>query len=324
MLDKFGWTGSDPVQRYMRNNVVKLIFLILGLLGGLVFLFVLDSPRAEFNLVACDVGQGDALLAFYKTDQILIDGGPNSSVLDCLSRYMPFWDKKIELVVLTHPEKDHFRGLIDVFENYKVDTFLALPIDSSSQEYGLLKDKVGSGRVRVIEPDVGKEVRVGLMHFVILHPSQKFLAENSSFKEVEKIDQNTSVLGARTTSKSPNDFSINLILSFGEFDALLTGDLSPSSALEVESAFSSLGLSSKLPLEYIKVPHHGSKNGLTQDLLELVKPKVAVISVGKNSYGHPHKEMLDMLSSFGVSVFRTDEIGDVVVSSDGKKFWVKR
>lgn len=308
----------------MKNNLVKLSFLLLGLVGALVFLFVFYSPPPEFNLVACNVGQGDALLAFYKTDQILIDGGPNSSVLDCLSRYMPFWDKKIELVVLTHPEKDHFRGLIDVFENYKVDTFLALPIDSSSQEYSLLKEKVGSGGVRVIEPDVGKEVRVGLIHFVILHPSQSFLAENSSVKRTGQIDQKSAVLGARTTSKSPNDFSINLILSFGGFDALLTGDLSPASSLDVESAFSSLGLSSKLSVEYIKIPHHGSKNGLTQELLELIRPKVAVISVGKNSYGHPHKEILDMLSSFGVPVFRTDQTGDVVVASDGKNFWVKR
>ncbi len=306
-----------------KNNLKKFVFLVLELLAALAFLFVFYSPLAEFNLVACNVGQGDAILAFYKTDQILIDGGPDTSVLDCLSRYMPFWDKKIELVVLTHPEKDHFRGLIDVFENYEVDTLLALPIDSSSREYGLLKEKVGRGGTRVVEPDVGKEVRVGLIHFVILHPSQSFLAENSSAKDVGQIDQNSSVLGARTTAKSPNDFSINLILSFGEFDALLTGDLSPTSALDVESAFSSLSLSSKLSVEYIKIPHHGSKNGLTQDLLELIKPKVAVISVGKNAYGHPHKEILDMLSAFSIKVFRTDQMGDVVFASDGKRFWVK-
>ncbi len=306
-----------------KNNLTKFIFLVLGLFVALVFLFAFYSPQPEFNLVACKVGQGDAILAFYKTDQVLIDGGPDSSVLDCLSRYMPFWDKKIELVVLTHPEKDHFRGLIDVLENYNVDTLLALPIDSSSREYSLLKEKVGSGGVRVIEPDVGKEVRVGLMHFVILHPSQSFLAENSSVKELGQVNQNDSVLGARTTSKNPNDFSINLILSFGEFDALLTGDLSPSSSLEVESTFSSLNLSSKLSVEYIKIPHHGSKNGLTQDLLELIKPKVAVISVGKNSYGHPHKEILEMLSAFGVKVFRTDQMDDIIVASDGKRFWVK-
>lgn len=308
----------------MKKSLVKSIFSILTILTALVFLFVFYSPRTEFHLVACNVGQGDALLAFYKTDQILIDGGPNSSVLDCLSRYMPFWDKKIEVVVLTHPEKDHYRGLIDVFENYEVDTFLALPIDSSSQEYSLLKEKVGSAGVRVIEPDMGEEVRVGLMHFVILHPSQLFLAENSVIKDTTALGQDSLILGARTTSKKPNDFSVNLLLSFGEFDALLTGDISPSASVEVESAFSSLGFPSKLSVEYIKVPHHGSKNGLTQSLLELVKPKLAVISVGKNSYGHPHKEILDMLSAFGVSVLRTDQGRDVVVVSDGKKFWIKK
>ena len=308
----------------MLKNWLKPTFSILAILTALVFLFVFYSPRPEFNLVACNVGQGDAFLAFYKTDEILIDGGPNSSVLDCLSRYMPFWDKKIELVVLTHPEKDHYRGLIDVFENYQVDTFLALPIDSSSREYNLLKEKVGGAGVRVIEPDMGKEVRVGMMRFVILHPSQSFLTENSVVKDTGSVGQDPSVLGARTTSKKPNDFSISLILSFGEFDALMTGDLSPSSSPEVESAFSSLDFSSNLSVEYIKVPHHGSKNGLTQSLLELVKPKLAVISVGKNSYGHPHREILDMLSEFGVSILRTDQSEDVVVASDGKKFWIKK
>ncbi|MBU0569553.1 MBL fold metallo-hydrolase, partial [Patescibacteria group bacterium] len=79
---------------------------------------------------------------------------------------------------------------------------------------------------------------------------------------------------------------------------------------------------SKGRVEYIKIPHHGSKNGLTQELLEASNPEVAVISVGKNSYGHPHKETLDLLARCNLQVFRTDEVGDVEVVSDGDRFWV--
>ncbi|BCX15064.1 MAG: metallo beta-lactamase superfamily lipoprotein [Patescibacteria group bacterium] len=303
----------------------RFFLFCLFLVASLVWLLVFSLPDNYFHLVACDVGQGDGILAYYKDTQVLIDGGPTSKILDCLSSHMPFWDRKIELVVLTHPEKDHYGGLLEVFRRYKVDSFLVSSLDSSSQEYQLLKNQVGSGGVKVIFPDEGKFIRLGMMHFVILHPSNQFLADNTLVKEKENDNQNISVLGARTTKIQANEFSINLILSFGEFDAWLSGDTTPAISDEVKTS-----LETALPtledglVEYIKVPHHGSKNGLTQDLLELLKPKVAVISVGKNSYGHPNPEILNMLSSFGVSVFRTDQMGDVEVISDGKEWKIKR
>ena len=302
----------------------RFFFGFLVLSSALVWLFVFLSPDDKFHLVACNVGQGDAILAYYKDNQVLIDGGPGKRVLDCLSRHMPFWDRKIEMVVLTHPEADHFGGLIEVFKRYNVEAFLASPLESSSQGYQLLKEEVGSRGVRVIEPDRGKNIGVGLMHFVILHPSHQFLAENSSLDTTSRNNQNVSVLGARTTNRGLNEFSINLILSFGEFDALLTGDIVPSASGEVEEAFKSALIFIKDgKIEYLKVPHHGSKNGLTQDLLELVRPKIAVISVGKNSYGHPSPEILKMLENAGASVFQTKEMGDVEVVSDGAGWRVR-
>lgn len=308
----------------MNSKLWRFIFIFLFLSSVLVWFFVFSSSDSNFHLVACDVGQGDSILAYYKNTQVLIDGGQGRSVVDCLDRHLPFWDRKLEMVVLTHPESDHFGGLLEVFKNYDVLSFLASPLDSSSQGYQLLKREVGSGGVKMISPDIGKIIRLGLMRFVILHPSHQFLAENSSLVGGVSNNQNVSVLGVRTTARNLNEFSINLVLSFGSFDALLTGDITPQVSKEVEEGFKSvLSLVQDGHIEYIKVPHHGSKNGLTQSLLELVKPKIAVISVGKNSYGHPSPEIIKMLEENNVSIFQTNQSGDVEIIFDGDSLKVK-
>lgn len=293
----------------------KYLFVFLALVAVLIWLAVLTYPKPRLKLVACDVGQGDAILAVYGKTQILVDGGVGNKVLDCLSRHIPFWDRQIELVVLTHPQLDHFGGLVEVFERFNVQVFLANNLDSSSQEYQALKTTVGVTGVRVVNPTEDTFVRVGLMQLDILHPSKMRLAEKLA-PDIDKEEDK--VLGAFITKEDPNDFSIVAKLTFGEFDALLTGDIMSPAIDEI------LKGGEVEDVEYIKVPHHGSKNGLTDELLVASTPEIAVISAGRgNSYGHPHKEVLDMLSRHKLQVFRTDETGDVVIESDGKNFWVK-
>src|SRR4030065_2211620 len=93
----------------------KYILATFCLMTIVVWFAVFTFPQKKLHIIACDVGQGDAILALYGSTQILIDGGPNDRVLGCLSKYLPFWDRKVELIILTHPEKDHFSGLIQVF-----------------------------------------------------------------------------------------------------------------------------------------------------------------------------------------------------------------
>jgi len=280
----------------------KYIFGLLALATITIWLAVLAAPDDRLRLIACDVGQGDAMLVVYGQSQILIDGGPDDSVLDCLASHMPFWDRRIELVILTHPQTDHFRGLIEVFRRYKIDVFLTLPLNSSTSAYQVLRNEVGGSKTEVLDATAGKVVRLGLMQLDIVHPTKDFLA------------------GANTSSGDPNDFSIVAILSFGEFEALLTGDIGPDVMDEV---IEQLALSGVEQVEYIKIPHHGSKNGLTKELLEASMPEVAVISVGKNPWGHPHKEVLEMLQERGVKIKRTDLDGDIKVVTDGKVWWLK-
>ena len=292
------------------KSIWKYIFGIIGLSFLALVLAGSSASDDKLHLISCDVGQGDAILAVYKGNQILIDGGPDRRVLDCLAKYMPFWDKKIELVILTHPQDDHYGGLIEVFRSYEVGTFVANQVDSSTAGYRVLKNLVEASGVRVVNPTNNTSFRLGLLYLDIVNPSITLASDNK-----EKTDEG--VLGAFTTKKDLNDYSVVAILSLGEFDALLTGDIGPNLIPEI------LARGEIKDVEYIKVPHHGSKNGLTQELLERSKPDVAVISAGKNNrYGHPHQEVVDMLNNSNIKIFGTYDDGDIEVITDGESWQI--
>ncbi|MBU0572408.1 MBL fold metallo-hydrolase [Patescibacteria group bacterium] len=288
----------------------KNIFLGLSLTLIVIWMAVIVYPEKKLHLIACDVGQGDAILATYGTTQILIDGGATNKVLDCLGRHIPFWDRKIEVVLLSHPQLDHFGGLSEVFKRFQVERFIATSLDSSSQAYEALISMVGGSGVQVINPTTGMAIRSGLLYLDIVWPTEDFqIAAGGTPRG--------NILGAFTSKKDSNDFSVVANLRLGEFDALLAGDIGPKIIEKI------IQTGNVRDVEYIKVPHHGSKNGLTKELLDATTPEVVVISVGKNSFGHPHKEILDLLKEYGVQVKRTDEDRDVEVISDGKSWWIE-
>ncbi|MHA2426608.1 MAG: ComEC/Rec2 family competence protein [Candidatus Hermodarchaeia archaeon] len=292
----------------------KYILAILALGASVVWLAVVSFPEERLRLIACDVGQGDAILAVYGEVQILVDGGPGNDVVECMSQYVPFWDREIEVVILTHPQKDHFGGLVEVFRQYDVETLLATSLDVSSSDYEVLKRLVGGSDTRVVNPTSGISIRVGLLQLDILWPTEEFVQSHSS---ISQGISSKNVLGAFTSTRDPNDFSIVTLLEFGDFEALMTGDINSKTMDSVIQA-DLIG-----DVDYIKIPHHGSKNGLSADLLRFSEPEIAVISVGKNNpYDHPHEEILKLLSDHGVRIMRTDRDGDVEIVSDGKRMWL--
>jgi competence protein ComEC len=307
----------------------KPLFSILILAVAAVWLAVFAVPDQKLHLVFCDVGQGDAILAEVGSIQVLVDGGPDNKVLDCLSHYMPFYDREIEVVVNTHPERDHYGGLVEVFRRYKVDNFLATQLDSGDPGYGVLKNLVGGSGAKVINPTAGSVIRVGLMQLDIVWPSEEFLAENlpnftRSLPAItgRLLNEDSSVLGAYTTSKSLNDFCIASVLRFKNFETVLSCDLQPPVIDQTISQFLAIQLSSHAAI--LKVPHHGSKNGLTKEFLDAVDPALAVISVGKNQWGHPNEETLKLLNDKKVKYLRTDQNGDIEIVSDGKNWETKK
>lgn len=272
----------------------KSIIYFLSLIAILVWLAVY-SVDTNLQIIACDVGQGDAILIQKNTTQILIDGGPNQSVLNCLGRHIPFWDKQIELVILTHPQEDHYGGLIDVFKTYKILNFGESNTTSSNQGYGALDKLVGGSGARLIPMQQGTSIGVGMIQLDTVWPKPNSEATNV------------------------NDDGVVTILKYAQFEALFTADVE-NEVSDILSEYSEIQ-----DLNYIKVNHHGSRNGMSQKLLNAVNPEVAVISSSaKNSYGHPHAEILKILNDKSIKTLRTDEIGDVVIKTDGEKFWAKK
>lgn len=274
----------------------KYIFAVLTLILSLVLIAFFGLPDSNVHIIACDVGQGDAILITYKDFQILTDGGPNDAVLKCLSDHMQFWDHKIEVVVLTNPDLDHYGGLISVLKRYKVDYYFKSYVTDSTQSYSVLEKVVGGIDAKVMSPQSGITIKYGLISLDIVHPKQDNIID---FKNAQ------------------NNYSTVTLLKYGQFRALLTGDAETQASDYIADEINTG------TVDYVKVNHHGSKNGLTKKLLNKLDPKIAVISCGKNNrYNHPSPEIIKMLEEKNVLIKRTDQDGEVEVITNGNDFWL--
>ncbi len=254
-----------------------------GILFGLVFLnlvswaVVLHFSHNYLEVVFFDVGQGDAI--FIETPfkhQILIDGGPDRErIIEKLVEEMPFWDRTIDLIVLTHLEEDHITGLLQVLKEYEVKNVLWSGL-GENEEWEILLKEEGARILR------GSRLSASDVFFEILNPLSG-------------------------ESENMNDSSIVLKMTYGNNSFLFTGDISSRKENEVA-----------VDVDVLKVAHHGSKYSTSSEFLEKTSPRVAVIQVGKNSYGHPTEEVLTRLENFGIKTLRNDIVGDVKIVSDGR------
>lgn len=275
----------------------KIVLISFVLIIGLIWAAIFSLPDNQLHLVFCDVGQGDAILIYQGSTQILIDGGPNQSILNCLSNHMPFWDREIEMMVATHPEADHITGLIDVVERYNVKQFVVNSLGKETAVFQEFREKVLAENSNIYFPKTGDKINLSSLELAVLWPRSQ-----------EKV------LGATTAEKEVNDTSIVLQLSFGNSCALFTGDISS----KVESL-----LDKDSPCQVLKIAHHGSKYSTSEEFLNQVKPELAVISVGKNRFGHPTEEVLERLRYLDTKVLRTDQKGEIEVVSDGRRWYTK-
>ena len=273
----------------------KRIFLVFLFCANIfAWSIVYDLNQVELLQVNFfDVGQGDSI--FIQTPhgyQILIDGGPTDAVLEKLGSVMNFWDKSIDVVVLTHPDHDHIAGLIEVLKKYKVDIVLwngALKETGESNEWErLLQEEFIESKIVFS----GYQINTPMVTLDILHPSENL--ENIKVKNV-------------------NNSSVVIRVIFEDTSFLLTGDIDSSiekEILEKENLISS---------DVLKIAHHGSKTSSSEEFVKTVNPTIAVISVGENnSYNHPYPTVLELLDKYDISILRTDLVGDIRITSDGK------
>ncbi|MEK7510099.1 MAG: ComEC/Rec2 family competence protein [Patescibacteria group bacterium] len=285
-----------------RDVIVAVItFLVIG---SIVAWQQVEKP--EFLTVFFfDVGQGDSI--FIETpqgNQILIDGGPNNVVTEKLGKAMPFWDKSIDLVILTHPDSDHITGLVEVLRQYRVEHILWTGVEKDTKIFAAWK------RALQEEQQEGAEVMSAQTSRRI-----KWLKDPSSaFIEVvyPGEDDVVGALGA------VNDTSVVTKLVFHEASFLFPGDISK----KIEARLIGKGID--IDVDVLKVAHHGSKTSNTEAFLLATSPELAVIQVGKqNRYGHPTEEVLARFRALGIPILRTDLNGDIVVKSDGKSLKIQ-
>jgi competence protein ComEC len=245
-----------------------------------------DGLRITF----LDVGQGDGVLLQVPGGAVLVDEGPPEADVAGQLRKMGVSD--LSLVVLTHPQRDHVGGAAKVLERLRVGLVLDPAVPSKSTDERSALDAARRRQLRVVVARAGQGYRIGRLRLRILWPD-----------------------GPGTPGDDPNNHAIVILVSYGEVDALMTADAESNvtGALRVP------------PVEILKVAHHGSDDPGLPSLLDRIRPKIAVISVGEhNDYGHPDPATVAALESEpGLALYRTDRDGRIVVESDGERISVR-
>lgn len=278
----------------MRDSPVKIRDLTLTLLFSsiiLVCLFLSNYLDKRTKIVFCDVGQGDAAYIRIKNQvDVLVDAGPDRKILNCLGRHMPFWDRKIELGILSHPNSDHYGGFSFILDRYQLNNFMSVDAVITSKTYKELINKIIANKISFQYKVAGERINIEGDELLFFWPPVDF------------------------KSYQDNDYSLVFLFKESGFKALFTGDSSQMVLDRIaSSSTSSPPRNDIFNIDILKIPHHGSAHGLTKNFLELAYPKAAVISVGKNnSYGHPAKAVLDMLKAKNIIIKRTDKDGDIV------------
>lgn len=273
--------------------IIAVLFLVLLFVYSQVYYLYASSDQVEITF--CDVGQGDGILIdFGAGKQAVVDGGPNESILACLGKNLPITDRKIEYLVLTHPDADHLRGLSYIIDEYQVGKLYWTKVNHNSELYKNFKKKVKDKNIVQEIIDSGDIINEGIAKLDFIYPVNSVAGQDFS---------------------NLNNSSAVSVLDIGEIEIFLTGDA------ETE-VFDRLKQKLKR-MEVLKVSHHGAENGTNQKLLDIIRPEAAVISAGKdNQYGHPKKEVVDLLNEFKIDIYRTDERGDIKLISDGSSYQI--
>jgi competence protein ComEC len=268
--------------------------LVMSLTGWVVVRLM--NPPAE-GIRFFDVGQGDAALVSSGQTQLLIDGGPDRTVLGSLGKAMPLLDRRIEYVILSHPHTDHYRGLIEVVKRYQIGT-LIVGVPGKESEY---RGFINTAKERGAKVIAASGQRISLSSTVraeIIEPLQS------------PPDQPV---------EDPNNASVMAMVTLGSSKVLMTGD----AGFEEERRI--LGEGRNIDADVLKVGHHGSRTSSSEAFLAAVSPHVAVISSGAgNKYGHPTAEALARLNAAGIRTYRTDQYGTITLRLSGAALKLER
>jgi len=267
---------------------ICLVVVNLGLLTIVVL-----RPDQLGHIYFFNVGQGDAILIKTANNHhILIDGGPDHTIIEQLDTVIPPWQRTLDLVILTHPHADHATGLLAVLEQYHIDQLWYTGTDYSSQTYQTLVQQLSLRQVPTQFANQGDSYHLDSVSLDVLSP-----------------------IVEHPVAEDPNETSVVSLLRYHNFSILFTGDATAHN----EAVYSSL-----VPdVDIIKIPHHGSQGSSSAALLSAARPEVGMIMVGaSNSFGHPHPDTLAHYQSLGTTLYRTDQDGTTEVVTDGQRYQI--
>ena len=271
-------------------------------LAGLVWAVVLSRPGGTLRVVFADVGQGDMTVITTPAGQrIVVDGGPKSDrAVEILGEELPFWERALDLVVLTHPHSDHVTGLNEVLRRYDVGRVLERPQEFDSAEYVSWRKLTGMEDAQSIDVPAGAHLRFDDgVRVEVLGPPREMLSG---------------------TRSDVDNGSVVVRIVYGDVSFLITGDVFAEGEAWLVRSGTHLGS------DVLKVAHHGSLTSSTAPFLEAVEPRLAVISAGEdNRFGHPHPSIVERLADVVQpgQIYVTSERGSIAFESDGERLWVE-
>ena len=287
---------SSEVSRSGFSAAAKWLAVPLSLAAVLTWTAALTNEDGRLHVVFADVGNGDSVLIISPTGrQVLVDGGPEAQdATRLIGSGLPFWDRSLDVVALTHGHADHITGLLDVLRRYDVGHIVEREAEHTTPDYLSWRHAVGNEGAVVTQARAGEVIDLGDGATIeVLHPPETLMSG---------------------TDSDLNNASIVLRVVYGEVSFLLTGDIF------VEAEREMLSQDMDVRSTVLKVPHHGSRTSSSPEFIEQVSPSVAVISVGAdNRFGHPHAETLDVLARYApeARVMTTRDHGAIRFVTDG-------
>ena len=266
----------------------SLLYLLLLLIFSNVFTYwiifdFLNVSKGKVNFLS--IGQGDAELVQIPAGNILIDAGPDAKILSELDKSLSFYDRTIDLFILSHPNRDHFNGLFDVLERYKVRAVMLDNLSYSDSLFQKLLKELKERNILIIKGVAGTKVNWGNQdNLLVIYPETMV-----------------------SSKEDPNKFSLIANLTLGKNCFLFTGDIDSVQEKKILSLITCSSDNSRI----LKVAHHGSNYSSCTQFLKGFNPQIAVIEVGENSYGHPHPDVIQRLKDIGSQIFRTDLDGTI-------------
>lgn len=282
---------------FKRQMMVLFILLLMNIYLGTIIFYFLFFPE---KVVFLNVGQGDAELIATRAGNILIDAGPNNSLLFALSKVLPFYERTIDLVIISHPNKDHYNGLFELLDKYQVRAVILNNYTYPSSSFQKLLKELQKQKILLIEGEKNLRVRWQKEdvsnRLLVIYPFQN-----------------------ETFSLEANSSCLVLDLLFHHYQFLFPGDISSSQEKKIIETFQFPSSS----LNILKVAHHGSRYSSSALFLKAFHPQIAILEVGENNYHQPHQETLSRLQQIGAQIFRTDINGNIQFIFKNKHFKIQ-